>query len=194
MTNELAARLWGFILARGVAALAVGGYVLSRGQATAGSLTRAAAAYWLLDGLIMLWAGLFNARLASRKALLLVRGVLGIAAGVTIFWVPVQSALGQWRPGQLLMFVLTAALVLAAIGVQIILAATIEVAIALEVRQQIQGEWAMFLAVALSVLFGALAFVNFGGVEADLGRVFGLVGLVAGIGLVIGAMRVRAVA
>ena len=54
--RELAGKLWRIGAVRGVAALALGAYVLSQPVTSPVAIARASAAYWTVDGLIALWA------------------------------------------------------------------------------------------------------------------------------------------
>ena len=56
--RALAAKLRQISLLRGVLALALGAYVFSQSIGPPASLARVVAVYWLLDGLVALWASL----------------------------------------------------------------------------------------------------------------------------------------
>lgn len=97
-------------------------------------------AYALVDGVFALMAAIAQARAKRRRWPLLLEGALGIAAGlVTLFY-----------PG------ITGIALLAVIAAWAIVGGIFEIVEAVRLRRQIEGEWLLALAGALSVVFGVL--------------------------------------
>jgi uncharacterized membrane protein HdeD (DUF308 family) len=97
-------------------------------------------AYMLVDGTFAIVAAVRAAGREARWWLLLIEGVLGVLAGlVAVFW-----------PG------LTALALLYFVAAWAIVSGILEIIGAIRLRQEIEGEWALGLSGALSVLFGVL--------------------------------------
>jgi uncharacterized membrane protein HdeD (DUF308 family) len=189
--RDLAAKLWWVSFLRGLVALALGAYVFSRPISSPATLARVVAVYWIFDGLVALWASLFAAALAINRVFLVVRGVGGIAAALVLLALPLAEIFGPWRPGQIMLLILTMAPALAAISLQIVMTTAIDLVIGLEVRRRIPGEWSLPLGAALSIVLSVLVAAGFFGPPTVLWRLLGAVGLVGGLSLVAGAFRLR---
>jgi len=189
--RDLAAKLWLVSLLRGVVALALGAYVVSRPTSSSASLAHVVAVYWIFDGLVALWASRFAAALATNRVFLVVRGLGGIGAALVLFALPLDEIFGPWRPGQIMLLILTMAPALATISLQIVMTIAIDLLIGLEVRRRIPNEWSLPLGAALSIVLSALVAAAFLGPPTVLWRLLGMVGLVGGLSLVLGAFRLR---
>jgi len=190
-SGDLAGKLWPVSFLRGVAALALGVYVLARSISAPATLAQIVALYWIFEGLVALWSSRFAATLATTKVLLLIRAAGGIGAALILLALPLGEIGGAWRPGQFMFFLLTVTPTFAVIGLQIILAATIDLLIGLEVRRRVPGEWSVALGAAVSIALGALVAAAFLGLPVSPGLLIGLVGVVGGCGLIAGASRLR---
>lgn len=189
---DLAGRLWRASLLRGLVALALGAYVLSRPIGSPAGLVRIVAVYWLCDGLLALWAGRFTATLRHNRALLVVRGVGGIVTALLLLGLPLNEIFGPWQPGRIMLFILTMVPALTAIVLQIVMAATIDFLIGLEVRRRMPGEWSVALGAVVSIILGGLAAAGFLGFSAVAARLLGPVCAGGGLGLIAGSIRLRA--
>jgi uncharacterized membrane protein HdeD (DUF308 family) len=189
--RDLAEKLWRISLLRGLVALALGAYVFSRPIGSPATIARVVAVYWIVDGLVALWASLFAATLAANRVFLVVRGISGIGAALLLLVLPLGEIFGPWQPGQIMLLILTMAPALAAISLQIVMTAAIDLLIGLEVRRRIPGEWSLALGAVLSIAFSALVVAGFFGPPTVLWRLLGVVGLVGGLSLVVGAFRLK---
>jgi uncharacterized membrane protein HdeD (DUF308 family) len=189
--RDLAAKLWRVSLLRGLVALGLGAYVVSRPITSSATLAHVVAVYWIVDGLVALWASLFAAALATNRVFLVIRGVGGIGAALLLFVLPLDEIFGPWRPGQIMLLILTMAPALTAISLQIVMTAVIDLLIGLEVRRRIAGEWSLLLGAALSIVLSALVAAAFFTPPTVLWRLLGAVVLVGGLSLVAGAFRLR---
>lgn len=188
--HELAAKLWWRSLLRGIAAAALGAYVLALPPPSAAGLARAVAVYWVVDGLIVLWASLVATRLALNRTLLLLRSAAGVVMALAILGLPLSAAFGRYQPGQLLLLLWVVPLLLLAVGLQI-LAAIFDMAVWFEVRRHIAGEWSLGLSALLSILFGAILVAVVVIPPPIIGRGLAVVGIAGGIAVVAGALRLR---
>jgi len=189
--SDLAWNLWRVSLLRGIAALAVGAYGLARPISSPVALGQVVAIYWIFEGLLALWTSQFVAARATTRALLLVRAIGGIGAAVILLVLPLGQIRGDWRPGQFMLFIITAASVLTVIGVQIILAAAIDLVIGLEVRRRIPGEWSLALGALVSTVLGVVVAVGVLGLITVPDHLVGIIGVAGGLSLLIGASRLR---
>jgi uncharacterized membrane protein HdeD (DUF308 family) len=132
------ARNWGLVAFRGVVALAFGLLTIARPGITLAALIILFGAYALVDGVFSVWAALANRRGEPHWVALLLAGLAGIAIGVLTFLMPGITAL------ILLYFIATWAIIRGAA----------EIAMAIQLRKVLTGEWLLALAGIVSVLFG----------------------------------------
>ncbi len=172
---DTASRNWGWIALRGVVAILFGILGFMWPAITLGALVLLWGAYALVDGVLAL-IGAFRVRDRGGPfwRLLLV-GVAGIAAGLLAFVMPGITAL------VLLMFIAAWAIL---IGV-------FQVAAAIRLRREIEGEWLLALSGVLSVAFGVLMVLRPG--QGALAVVWLLAGyaIVFGVLLLVLGFRLR---
>lgn len=172
---------------RGIAAFALGAYLVSREPTTAADVARASAAYWIVDGLVTLWAaGL--AGLALGRVVVRVRGAVAILAGLIILGLPLGVVFGPWQPGQALLWMSVTGLMLAVIGFQIG-AGAFDVLICREIRRRLPGEWSFAVGAVLSVALAVVAAATFTAPATLLGRILAAGSIAGGLGLLVGAFR-----
>jgi uncharacterized membrane protein HdeD (DUF308 family) len=141
---ELLAKNWWLVLLRGAAAVAFGLLAFGWPGITLVALVFLYGAYALVDGVLAIGAALGGRGRRRPIGWLVFVGLLGIGAGlIAFFW-----------PG------LTALALLALIGVWSILHGVFEIAGAIRLRREIQGEWLLILGGLLSVAFGVLVLVR----------------------------------
>ena len=188
---DLLARLWWAGLLRGSTALALGGYIASQTPSSSAAVARTSAAYWVVDGLVTMWASASIATLTLNRLVLLLRGCLAVGAGLVIFGLPLGDVFGRWHPGQLLILLSTATLLLAVIALQIV-AGAFDVHICLAIRRRIPGEWSVALGAALSVVLGVIVAATLAAPPALLGRTLAPSAMAAGFGILTRTARLRA--
>jgi uncharacterized membrane protein HdeD (DUF308 family) len=133
-------------------------------------------AYALMDGAFSIVGVFGGTRGGTPRWLLLVEGVAGILAGLIAFVFPI----------------LTAVFFLYLIAAWAIVTGIAEIATAIRLRKEIQGEWALIVGRTLSVLFGVLL-----GVVGPFAGILSLIWLIGayaiafGVLLLITAFRVR---
>jgi uncharacterized membrane protein HdeD (DUF308 family) len=164
MSYILAHNWWALAL-RGLAALVFGTLVFFWPGITLVVLVLWFGAYALMDGLFAIIAAVKAAGRQQRWGSMLLEGVSGLGAGVLTF---------LW-PG------ITALVLLYLIATWSILTGIFEIAAAIRLRREIEGEWLLGLGGIASIVFGVFLFA-FPGVGAL--AVLGLIGAYAlGIGI-----------
>jgi uncharacterized membrane protein HdeD (DUF308 family) len=138
MITTLTRNWWALVL-RGVLAIFFGLAAFVWPGLTILSLTFVFGFYALLDGIFALVAAWSNRR-HERWWVLLLEGLLGIAAGVIAFISPGITALA----------------LLSVIVVWAILTGILEIMAAIRLRREIQNEWWLALGGLFSIIFGAL--------------------------------------
>lgn len=131
-------RAWWVLMLRGAAAIAFGLFTWFQPKISLATLVLLFGIYAVADGGLAIWTALSGRREHDHWWLLLLRGVVGVAAGSLAFVAPGITALA------LLFYIAVWAL---ATGV-------LEIALAIRLRKEIQGEWLLILAGLAAVLFG----------------------------------------
>lgn len=140
--GQLAERWWALVI-RGAAAILFGILTLLFPGVSLLVLLIAWAAYALVDGVFNLVLAARGARAGRRWGWLLFEGIASIAAGVVaVVW-----------PG------ITAWALLMVVAAWAVVTGIAELAIAIRLRKQIQGEWLLALGGVLSIAFGVLLVV-----------------------------------
>ncbi len=168
-------RNWWLLLLRGVAAILFGVLAWVLPGASLAALVLVFGAYALVDGVLGVWVALQSRKENDHWWLLLLVGLLGIGAGVLTFAVPG----------------LTALVLLFYIAVWAIATGVLEIATAIRLRKEIQGEWLLILGGLLSVVFGVLLVAQPGAGALALLWLIGIYAIFFGVLLVLLAFKVR---
>lgn len=137
--DQLAERWWALVV-RGVAAILFGALTFALPGISLLVLLILWAAYALVDGVLNLVLAARGARAGRRWGWLLFEGIVSIAAGVVaVVW-----------PG------ITAWALLMVIAAWAVVTGVAEIAVAIRLRRQLEGEWLLALGGVLSIAFGVL--------------------------------------
>ena len=168
-------RNWGWIVLRGVAAVLFAVAAIAWPGITLAALIIVWGAYALADGVLTLVAA-WQVRDQGRPfGWLVVVGLLGIAAGVVTFVWPQITAL------MLLMFIAAWA----------VLMGVFQVAAAIRLRKEIEGEWLLALSGVLSVVFGVLMVLSPGAGALAMLTLIAAYAFVFGVLLIVLGFRLR---
>jgi len=174
MLNALA-KCWWLVLLRGIAGIVFGILAFAWPGLTLAVLILLYGAYALVDGIIALIAAFTGAPKPVPTWWLVVVGLLGIAAGLfTFLW-----------PG------VTALVLVIFIGAWAIAHGIFEIVGAIKLRKEIDNEWWLILAGALSVIFGLIVLAAPGAGALALVWIIGAYSFAFGILLVGLSFRVR---
>jgi uncharacterized membrane protein HdeD (DUF308 family) len=169
-------RGWWLFLVRGLLALAIGLIAIFDPGATLAALILLLGAFFIVDGVFALIKAFGVMRSDRSWWLLLLSGVVSIAAGLVVF---------AW-PG------LTALTLGYLVGFWAIVTGIFEVIVAISLRRTIRGEWLYVLFGVISIVFGLyVAFVPGLGL-AYLTLMIAIYGFIAGFSLIAAALRLRA--
>ena len=169
------AKGWWLVLLRGIAAIVFGVLAFVWPGLTLLTLVLFYGAYALVDGIIALIAAFSGGAKPVPTWWLVVGGVAGIVAGIATF---------VW-PG------ITAFVLIVFIGAWSIVHGIFEIVGAIKLRKEIDNEWWLILAGALSVIFGISVLVLPGAGALALIWVIGAYAIVFGILLVGLSLRLR---
>lgn len=132
-------------------------------------------AYALVDGVFAIVTGIVAASKHERWGAILLEGIVGIAVGLVTFF----------RPG------ITALTLLYLIAAWAIITGVFEIAAAIRLRKEIEGEWLLGLSGIASVIMGALLVIMPGAGALALLWLIGSYAIVFGLLLIALAFRLR---
>ena len=167
---------WWLVLLRGIAAIAFGILAFIWPGVTLFTLIILYGVFALIDGVIALVAALASRSQTVPRWWLVLTGILGIAAGlIAMLW-----------PG------ITALVLILFIGAWAVVRGVMEILAAIQLRKQIEGEWLLALAGALSMLFGLGVLVFPGSGALALVWLIAIYAIAIGVVMIMLALRLRA--
>jgi uncharacterized membrane protein HdeD (DUF308 family) len=166
---------WWALALRGVLAILFGLAALLRPGIALEALILLFGAYALVDGVFSIVGVFGGARGGMPRWLLLLEGIAGNVAGIVAFVLPVLTAFALY-------FLIIAWALVTGVA---------EISTAIRLRREIEGEWAMILSGALSILFAVVLLVSGAIGIFTLVWVIGVYAVVFGVLLLIAAFRVR---
>ena len=176
--NRLATILhrgWWLMLLRGIVAIAFGVLTWMQPAISAVALVLLFGAFAFADGVLSTWAAIAGRAEHEYWWLVLLRGLLGIGVGILAFVEPGVVALA-------LLFY---------IAIWAIATGVLEIAAAIRLRREIQGEWLMILSGLLSVVFGVVLVARPGAGALALLWLIAAFAIAFGVVLVILAFKAR---
>ena len=173
---DVLSRGWLAILFRGVIAILFGIFAWMEPRISARTLTLVFGAYVLFDGLLGVWSAILGRR--GHWLLLLLWALVGVAVGFITLTNPL----------------ITAVALIFYIGGWAVATGVFEIAAAIRLRKEIEGEWRLILGGVLSVLFGAFLFIRPGVGALGIIWLIGSYAFVFGVALVVFAFKVRSLA
>jgi uncharacterized membrane protein HdeD (DUF308 family) len=135
---------WWALVLRGIVAILFGVLAFIWPHITLTALVFLFGAYAFVDGAFAIIAGIKSHAEFKRWWLLLIEGILSVAAGVFAFTVPAMTAL----------------ILLILIAFWAIVTGVFEIAAAIQIRKYVKGEWLLALSGVASVLFGVVLLIN----------------------------------
>lgn len=168
-------RNWWVLLLRGLIAVAFGLLGWFRPGITLAVLVLLFGAYALADGILGIWTAIRGRKEHEDWGVLLLWGLVGIAAGILTLVAPGVTAL-------VLLFYIAAWAI--ATGV-------LEIVAAIRLRKEIEGEWWLIFGGLVSVIFGVLLMAQPGAGALTLLWLIATYAVIFGVLLVILALKVR---
>lgn len=166
---------WWALVLRGVAAIAFGVLAFAWPQITLTALVFLWGAYALVDGALAIGAGIKSHGESKRWWVLLLEGILGVAAGLVAFFMPGITAL----------------VLLIVIAAWAIVTGAFEIAAAIQLRKYIKGEWLLALAGVASILFGVALLFNPAAGALALVWLIGAYAIVFGVLMIVLGVRLH---
>lgn len=166
---------WWAMALRGAVAILFGIAAFLRPGLALEALILLFGAYALVDGVFAIVGVFGGTRMGTPRWLLFLEGVVSILAGLIAFFLPGLTAIA-------LLYLIAAWAIITGIA---------EVATAIRLRQEIQGEWALILGGVLSVLFGLILAVLPAVGILSLIWLIGAYAVAFGVLLVIAGFRAR---
>lgn len=166
---------WWALVLRGLAAIAFGVLAFVWPQITLTALVFLWGAYALVDGAFAIAAGIKSHGESKRWWVLLLEGILGVAAGLVAFFIPGITAL----------------VLLIVIAAWAIVTGAFEIAAAIQLRKYIKGEWLLALAGVASILFGLVLLFNPAAGALALVWLIGAYAIVFGVLMIVLGVRLH---
>lgn len=174
--NNTLLRSWWLLALRGVIAMLCGVAAIALPAVTLVTLAALFAAFAVLAGTVWMFGAVRHRRGDRRWWVLLLLGVVSIAAGVIAALYP---------------FVTTVALIIV-MGANAIVTGMLDIVVAIRLRQQIKGESLLVLTGAVSVLFGLLVLlIPLGAGALALAWMIGIYALLTGALMVALSIQLR---
>lgn len=166
---------WWILVLRGVAAIVFGGLTFLAPAVTLGVLVLFWGAYALVDGVFGVIAAVRGPHKDGFPWWMLAMGIVGILAGLYTFMAPAVTAL----------------VLLYLIAVVAIVRGVMEIAAAIRLRKEIDNEWWLILAGAVSLLFGIFLFLSPGAGALAVVLYIGIMAIVVGVFEVMLGLKLR---
>ncbi|HEX6902141.1 MAG TPA: HdeD family acid-resistance protein [Thermoanaerobaculia bacterium] len=141
--DDLLSRSWWMLALRGVLALAFGILALIWPGLTLAALVALFAAYALISGVVSILGAIKNRKADREWWLILILGLVSVAAGVISIMQPA----------------LTALVLVLVMGANALVIGVLDIAVAIRLRKTIEGEWLLIAAGIASIIFGILVFL-----------------------------------
>lgn len=174
--NETLLRHWWLLALRGAIAILFGVLTLVWPVVTLLSLAALFAAFALVGGAVWTFGAIRNRKADSHWWVLLILGVVSLAAGVIAALHPAMTML----------------VLILLVGANALVTGAMDIVVALRLRKYMQGEWLLMLSGAASILFGLIVLLfPLGAGALALAWFIGCYALFTGILLLVLAWRVR---
>ena len=136
--DDLLSRSWWMLALRGVLALAFGILAFIWPSLTLAALVALFAAYALISGVVSILGAIRNRKADREWWLILILGLVSVAAGVISIMQPA----------------LTALVLVLMMGANALVTGVLDIAVAIRLRKTIEGEWLLIAAGIASIIFG----------------------------------------
>jgi uncharacterized membrane protein HdeD (DUF308 family) len=175
---SILSRSWWALLIRGIVAIAFGVLTWFQPGITLAALVLLFGAYAFADGVLAVWTAVAGRKQTEHWWMLFLGGLIGVVVGIMTFLLPgitalaIQFYIAVWAVGT---------------GV-------LEIAVAIRVRKEIEGEWLLILGGLASVLFGVVLMARPAAGALALLWLIATYAVVFGLVLVMFAFRARGLA
>lgn len=173
--KQYLAKYWWIFLLRGIFSIIFGFLAFVMPGLTIATLVIIWGAYALVDGVFSLWASATGGTKPGDHWLVGLQGLIGLAAGIITLIMPGVTALG----------------LLIAIAAYSLVVGVLQIAAAIKLRQEIEGEFWLGLSGVISILFGMFIIARPGEGALAVIWIIGTYALIFGVFLVSFAFRIK---
>ncbi|HEX7110731.1 MAG TPA: HdeD family acid-resistance protein [Aestuariivirga sp.] len=173
--KQYLAKYWWIFLLRGIFSVIFGVLAFVMPGLTIATLVIIWGAYALVDGVFSLWASATGGTKPGDHWLVGLQGLIGLAAGIITLIMPGVTALG----------------LLIAIAAYSLVVGVLQIAAAIKLRQEIEGEFWLGLSGVISILFGMFIIARPGEGALAVIWIIGTYALIFGVFLVSFAFRIK---
>ena len=173
--KQYLAKYWWVFLLRGIFSVIFGILAFVMPGLTIATLVIVWGAYALVDGVFSLWASATGGTKADDHWLVGLQGLIGLAAGIITLIMPGVTALG----------------LLIAIAAWSLVVGVLQIAAAIKLRKEIEGEFWLGLSGLISILFGLFIIARPGEGALAVICIIGSYALIFGVFLVAFAFRIK---
>ena len=173
--KQYLAKYWWVFLLRGIFSVIFGILAFVMPGLTIATLVIVWGAYALVDGVFSLWASATGGTKADDHWLVGLQGLIGLAAGIITLIMPGVTALG----------------LLIAIAAWSLVVGVLQIAAAIKLRKEIEGEFWLGLSGLISILFGLFIIARPGEGALAVIWIIGSYALIFGVFLVAFAFRIK---
>jgi uncharacterized membrane protein HdeD (DUF308 family) len=173
--KQYLAKYWWVFLLRGIFGVIFGVLAFVMPGLTLATLVIVWGAYAFADGIFSLWSAASGSAHGDDRWLVGLQGVIGLAAGIITLTMPGATAIG----------------LLIAIAAWSLVVGVLQIAAAIELRKEIEGEFWLGLSGLISVLFGLFIIARPGEGALAVIWIIGSYALIFGIFLVAFAFRIK---
>jgi uncharacterized membrane protein HdeD (DUF308 family) len=175
MMKQYLAKYWWVFLLRGIFGIIFGILAFVMPGITLATLVIVWGAYAFVDGIFSLWSAASGSAHGDDRWLVGLQGVIGLAAGIITLIMPGATAIG----------------LLIAIAAWSLVVGVLQIAAAIKLRKEIEGEFWLGLSGLISVLFGLFVIARPGEGALAVIWIIGSYALIFGIFLVAFAFRIK---
>ena len=173
--KQYLAKYWWIFLLRGIFGVVFGVLAFVMPGLTITTLVLVWGAYALVDGVFSLWASATGNTKADDHWLVGLQGLIGLAAGILTLLMPGVTALG----------------LLIAIAAYSLVVGVLQIAAAIKLREEIEGEFWLGLSGLVSILFGMFIIARPGEGALAVIWIIGAYAIIFGVFLISFAFRIK---
>jgi uncharacterized membrane protein HdeD (DUF308 family) len=177
--RKFCSEVWWLVLLRGIASLVLGGLLIAKPGVTAIVMVQFLGAYFLVDGVFSVINSVMGRKHMQGWGWGLVMGGLEILTGILVFGHPIAST------------IITANTLVYCVAFLAIVFGVLGITTGIQVRKEVEGEWAMIAGGVLAIIFGVMLIMNPLASAAVYLTVMGVMAVLGGIVQIFASFQIR---